>query len=311
VKTPGIVINPRARGVAEHPAWMGRLERRLPRGHVHVTHDEDELDPALRELAERGVDTLVIVGGDGSAGTTLTRGVALWPEAERPRVLLAGGGTVNTLARSLGARGNPLYVVDRLLREGDRVRETVRPLVRVEPEDGEVRHGLIFANGLATRFLELYYGDSPRGVRGAIEVVARALGSAFVHGPLAQRMFARFPARVSVDGEALSLGEMTIMGAGSVRDVGLGFRPFLSAGDYADRIHFVVSDASGLRLAAELPALRLGLHGAHSCLRHFPAQRVEIRLAEPEAWTLDADFHPPTASLVVSAGPRIRFLSLE
>jgi diacylglycerol kinase family enzyme len=309
VKAPGIVINPRARRVAREPGLVREIARRVPAEYVHVTYDADGLDAALSELARRQIDTLVVVGGDGTAGTTLTRLVALWPEGELPRVLLSGGGTVNTIAKSLGARGGPLRTIDRLLAHEDAMRESLRPLVRVQADGcAEPRYGMIFANGLATRFLELYYEETPRGVRGAVEVVGRTVGSALVHGPLARHMFEPMHAQIRVDGEPLAEEYATVLGAANVRDVGLGFRPFLTAGRDPDRIHFVTTEASGLRLAAELPALRAGLHGPHSCLHHRCARRIEIELDRPERWTLDADFFPATQRLVVSAGPRVRFL---
>ena len=94
-----------------------------------------------------------------------------------------------------------------------------------------------------------------------------------------------------------------------VRDIGLGFRPFLSAGTDPERFHFLYSAATASRLSVELPALRFGFHGPTSCLHHHPARRVELRFETPEPWSVDADLYPPASVLRLSAWAPIRFVS--
>ena len=45
---------------------------------VRATHKLEEVDDALRDFQDRCVETLVLVGGDGTVGVTLTRAVELW-----------------------------------------------------------------------------------------------------------------------------------------------------------------------------------------------------------------------------------------
>ena len=304
--TLGVVVNARARRVARHPELTRRLSNLVPDGNLRITHALDEVAPALESLRARGIATLAIVGGDGSSGGTLTRALDVWPANDLPEVLLAGGGTVNTIAKSLGARRSPLAVVERWL-NSDSTSATERPLVRVRGDDRPERHGMIFGAGAATRFLEVYYGDSRQGIVGAAGVIARALGSSAVGGALARRLFEPNRAEVSVDGHALPLDVVTVLGAANVRDVGLGFRPFLSAGSAPDRIHFVASAGSAAQLCAELPRLRFGI-AAGSCLLHHSAREVSVTFAEPQIWTLDADLDVAAERLTIRAGPRIRFL---
>src|SRR5262249_34549578 len=122
--------------------------------------------------------------------------------------------------------------------------------------------------------------------------------------------FERRRVAISVDGEALADAEsFTVMGAATVKDIGLGFRPFRTAGSDPERIHFLCTDAGPVRVCMELPSQRLGLHGPMTCLDHFPPQTVSRRVAAPEAWGVDAALFPPAATLRVSAGPRVRFVS--
>jgi diacylglycerol kinase family enzyme len=165
--------------------------------------------------------------------------------------------------------------------------------------------GLIFANGVGVRFLELYYGDSPPGPIGALSVLGRITGSALLGGALARRVFAPFEAELVVDGERIDQRHFTVIGAASVRHIGLGFAPFRSAGRDPARIHLATTSASAARIAYELPALRAGFG---SCLTHFSVQRAELRLDVPLAWSLDGELFPSARRLEIGAGPALRFI---
>jgi diacylglycerol kinase (ATP) len=60
-----------------------------------------ELDAALAELHEAGVDRLILNGGDGTIRETLTRAGALWSTAQPDYVILPNGNT-NLIARKAG-----------------------------------------------------------------------------------------------------------------------------------------------------------------------------------------------------------------
>jgi diacylglycerol kinase family enzyme len=306
-RAPGLIVNAGARAASADPDLFRRLASALPSERAHLTRDLAEVGPAVDALREAGADTVVVVGGDGSVGGTLTELLARWPAESLPAVALVPGGTVNTIARSLGARGDPEALVRRLWSRGPRA-QTLRPLVSVAAPGAAPRCGMIFANGVAVRWLRMYYDESQRGVFGAAAVVARIAGSALVGGALARRMFEAFEAQVEVDGAGLADARFTVLAAASVTHIGLGFPAFPTAGRDPSRFHLAATSAGPARLVAELPALRLGAHGAHSCVAHHPARRARLRFAEPQPWSLDADLYPPAAELELAASRPLRFL---
>jgi hypothetical protein len=184
-----------------------------------------------------------------------------------------------------------------------------RPLVVVEPEDAPARAGLIFVNGVAARWLELYYEGDELGPRAAAALVGRIARSALTRTRLARELFEARRVAIVVDGEHLEVERFTVMGAASVRDIGLGFRPFRSAGSDPERIHFLYTDAGALRVCLELPTQRLGIPTLATCLEHYSAKSIELRFAAPEPWSVDADLYSPTLVLRISAGPAVRFIS--
>ncbi len=304
-----MIANARARRAGRDGRLGERLRRLLPADFVHFTRDAAELDAALAQLHALGIEHLVLIGGDGTVGGTLTPLVPIFGESPLPSVSLVAGGTINTIAHSLDAHASAEQTVHRILAGTPPRLDSIRPLIRVEPDSGPARAGLIFANGVAARWLELYYQGDELGVVAAAGLVGRIATSSLFRTRLARDLFAPQPVEIAVDGAAIDARAFTVAGAASVRDVGLGFRPFLSAGTDPERFHFLYSAASAPRLSVELPALRLGFHGPNSCLHHHPARQVELRFESPQPWSVDADLYPPASSLRLSAWAPIRFMS--
>jgi diacylglycerol kinase family enzyme len=303
VATPGVLINANARGVRRDSGLADRLQRLASRERIAISARLDEIEPALASLLDRGIDALVIVGGDGTFPHTLTRLLRRCGPAAVPAIVPTCGGTMSTIARSLGARGAPDQTLAQLLR--GELREQRRAVVRVDADGGAPAFGFLFVNGVGVRFLELYNGGA-MGPAGALSVVARLCGSALVGGSLARRAFAVFTAELDVDGERIEQRRFTVIAAGAVRHLGLGFAPLYSAGSDPERIHLAITGASATRLALDLPALRAGSRGRR--LAHFACRQAALRLAAPLAWSLDAELFPPARELAIGAGPALRIL---
>lgn len=304
----GVIVNLRAGAARGDPSLVDKLRALVPAERVFATRDLDEAQAALCALRGQDLALLAVVGGDGSVAGTLTALLRGWREPELPALALACGGTVNTIARSLGARGRPEAWLRRLL-AAPRWHTEARPVVRVRADADAPRFGMICVAGAAVRFLERYYAAPRQGNAGAARVIAEVVASAAVGGALARGMFAPFSAEIEVDGAPLPAREHTLLGAAGVRHIGLGVAPFRHAGRDPQRIHFLATSAGALRIAAELPALRLGSSPTGSCLRHFAAREVAVRGREPLRWSLDAELFAPARALEIGAGPALRFVT--
>jgi diacylglycerol kinase (ATP) len=301
---PGVLINANARSVRRDRELVARLRRLVPADRIALTSRVEEIGPALASLLDRGIDALALVGGDGTFPHTLTRLLDGRDPGALPAILPTCGGTVNTIARSLGARGKPDESLAHLVR--GELRERPRAPVSVAADGAPPVFGFLFVNGVGVRFLELYYAGRT-GPAGAFAVVARLSGSALVSGPLARRTFAPFEAELEVDGERVDERHFTVIAAAGVRHIGLGFAPFHSAGDDPQRIHLASTGVSAVRLVRDLPALRAGAHDRS--LSHFPCRRASLRLREPLTWSIDAELYPPARELAIGAGPALRILA--
>ena len=303
-RRPGVLVNANARRARRDPRLVERLRAQVPPERVQTTTRLEELAPALESLLAEEPDALVIVGGDGTLAHAMTALLARFDPEKLPAIVPTRGGTVNTVASSLGARGTPEWTLAALL-HGDAFRDERRAVVRVAADGAEPMCGFVFANGVGARFLELYYGDSPMGPLGALSVLSRITGSALVGGALARRVFEPFEAELVVDGENKGWQRFTVIVAGGVRHIGLGFPVFHSAGRDPERIHLATTSAGPARIARELPALRAGAPGRS--LSHYAMRRARLRTALPLPWTIDAEFFPPARELEIAAGPALRF----
>ena len=104
---PGVLINANARGVRRDPGLAKRLLCLVPEERLRETATLEEVPDALKDLLDQEIDALVIVGGDGTLTGTLTPLLRQHDAATLPPVVPTRGGTVNTVATSLGARGGP------------------------------------------------------------------------------------------------------------------------------------------------------------------------------------------------------------
>ena len=285
---------------------VDRIVDLLPHECVQVTREIEDVAPALAALRETGADTLFVVGGDGTITGTLTELLRSWPRDELPALAITPGGTINTISRSLGARGGPEQMLAHFLSR-PRAEPVPRAVLRVDADRDPPRYGIVFANGAAARWLATYYSGRS-GKLSAVSLVARTLASIPVGGRLAREMFRPYAARLEIDGKAED-GQYTVAGAATVRHVGLGFAPFLTAGQQRDRFHWLATDASPARLGREIPGFAVGVYRDDSCLAHASAANVQLTLEEPEPYTIDGDLFLAASDLHISVGATIGFLA--
>ena len=91
------MINGRARRASRDRSLPERLRRLVPAEYVHVTGSAEELDVALESLRKLAVERLLLVGGDGTIGGTLTPLLRVYAAAglPLPAVTLCRGGAIS------------------------------------------------------------------------------------------------------------------------------------------------------------------------------------------------------------------------
>jgi len=263
-----IVANLTARGLLRSPARLDALRANAAgKAQLHETASVAELGPVMRAVLEDGVDLLILVGGDGtfmSGVSALSRALAerapsgvIWP-----RLGLLPMGTVGTIAKNLGERGEPERLLSTWLEQPDRVHAIPRPTLSLTATTSEgateERVGFIVGTGLVARFFEVYEERGAGGIPLAGRIVARVFAESFTGGPLAKRVLTPLPCELRVDGEVQSSSALSLLCASVVRDLGLGMKVCYRAGEEPDRVHLVASQLSPRHLGPRAPFVMVG-----------------------------------------------------
>jgi hypothetical protein len=259
-KRVDVVVNATAHLHRERPALAERMRRVAgARAEVHTTASVAELAATADRLAERGSDVVFLSGGDGSFMAGVTELARAFGRDRLPAIGLLPGGTVATVARNWGMRGDPAELLERAL-AGD-LETTARPTLRVRaarPSGAEDRIGFIFGTGLVASFFELYYGDGARGNAAAARLVARIFVESFYGGPIAKKVLTPLPCRLTVDGGLLGPSAWSLLCASVVKDLGIHMLVTYRAGDDPERIHLVASALSPRELGPRAPRVLAG-----------------------------------------------------
>ena len=168
----GVVLNPRSRRNVRDPSAARRLAHALgDHGVVREARSRDELHRIAEDFKALSIDVLGISGGDGTNHVTITGFLNVYGARALPQLAFLRGGTMNTVANSVGIRrGKPEGLLGKLIR--DYARRAVQPLANVERRvmriagqsgRGEPSYGFTFGTGVVYGFLAEYYaGESPR-----------------------------------------------------------------------------------------------------------------------------------------------------
>ena len=287
---------------------------------VHIATDTSgELDEVLAEFAARGVDLLLINGGDGTVQTTLTRVLEERPFESTPLLGVLPRGTANTTAADVGLRGKTAAALNRLLAAGrdgsiaDYVVE--RPVLRIENlTGGMAQRGMMFGAGAIPDAIELcnreVYGRGLKGDLGmGLTLAAILLGS--VLGRRANGVLRPHEIGVMLDGGREIRAHRLLVLATTLHRLILRSRPFWNYDAQPIRYTSIAYPAEHLLSAAPKVMYGWRRDALHPEVYHSKgARRIELRLQAP--FTLDGEtFQPlPDQPIVITAAERVRFVRL-
>jgi diacylglycerol kinase family enzyme len=308
-----VIVNPNAGALRRNPRLAARMrDMSSGRAELHVTKDDGHLDEVARALADRDVRKVAVVGGDGTASATLTSLWRAYGDARLPAVSLLRGGTMNTVANSLGvSRRNPGWLLKRTLRawlSGDDLNHRPRAALRV----GD-RLGFLFGTGLMYGYLAEYYAvgkGQPTPVTAA-SVLARATASALVGGATFERILQPRSLAVRFEGGHWPAAQYLTIGAGAVAHAGLGFRPFFRAFERDGAFHLLAVKGRPYQVARDLPRVWLGKAMRPDAAQDACTAWAELSCAEGEfGYFIDGDLLTAPGRLSLGVGPRFPILCI-
>jgi len=304
----GVVLNPKSRRNLQNPHLASRLSRQLgDRGVVRAAHSIEELRRIAEDFRNLDIDLLAIAGGDGTNHVTLTGFLGVYDDKPIPPVALLRGGTMNTVANSVGmARQSSERLLARLIADcaSTNLERAERNVLRVTPEaSGTIHYGFLFGTGVVHGFLAEYYrGGNPTPLV-AVTTLARGIASAFVAGETIRRIGKPFHGSVLLeDGTLWGDQDYLAVAAGS----GCRFRRGQCQVAYPER-EAAMQHIEPIAIAQKLVWRGLPMRPGYA--REALSSRMVVKSAGgPLRYMVDGDLHEAQSELSVSMGPRIRLV---
>lgn len=304
-----VIVNRQAQGLRAEGPLLSALAASSRGADVHETRSLAELEAAARAVAERGADTVVLAGGDGSYSAGITALARAFGERALPAIALAPGGTVSTVPRNWGMRWGAVRTTRALMASvlSGEARTAWRPTLRARDASGE-RLGFIFGAGLVARFFREYYASPRRGYAGAAAIVAPIFAGSFVGGALARRVLSPVACTLTLDGERQPATGYSLIAASVVRDLGLHMWVTYRADERDGHLHVVASPLGARALGPQMPRVLAGRKLRGEGHVDALAREVTLEFATRDAWVLDGDLLE-AERVTVGAGPKLRIVA--
>jgi diacylglycerol kinase (ATP) len=317
----GVVLNPKSRRNLRDPGAALRLSRKLgDHGVLRTAGSVEELYRIAEDFRRVAIDVLAISGGDGTGHVTLTGFLNVYDGDTMPHVALLRGGTMNTVANSVGVHhGMPEGLLARLVHAY--ARRATAPLVGVERHvmhvkplegrDAAGHYGFLFGTGVVHGFLAEYYRDGEPSPIVAARTLAHGIGSALIRGEMIRRMAQPFRGSVTLDdGTVWTERDYLAVAAGTIEHIGLNFKPFYRYDRRPGAYQVLGIHASPLGFVKELPRIHRSLPMPSDKTYDALTSRMVVRSADGRMrYMIDGDLHECAGPVSVSIGPRVRLVT--
>jgi diacylglycerol kinase (ATP) len=305
----GVVFNPRAGANRRDPDGPARLRDVLGAdGLVRAPGSREELGAVAAEFLSRGVKVLAIAGGDGTHHVTLTGFARVYGDRPLPAVALVRGGTMNTVADSLAIpRESAAKRLARIAADlrAERLETAPQGTLSV---DGAV--GFLWGLGVVPTFLQAYYETGAPSPVTAARTLGRGIASTLTRGTMYQRLREGVRCEVTHDEGVWASRDWLTVAAGTIADIGLGFRPFHRAPGALGRIHLLGVRTSPLGFVLDLPRIHRAMPMREDKAVDALVSRFTVRAeGAPLRYMIDGDvLEHPGAEMTVTTGPVLQIV---
>ena len=307
----GIVRNPRShrnKGIAPEMADCSNILTQTPR-------TREELHYTLAEFSRRGIDYLVVDGGDGTVRDVLSCGADIFGD-EWPTLMVLPKGKTNALAVDLGLPTH--WSLTQALAAAHRGRTVSRRPMRLSSADGNGRGilGFVLGTGVFARATEAGQEAHRRGAFNSfavgLSILAAIVGALF--GRAGNVWRASTPTRI-VDRHSGRLlpydgygraDERFLTFATTFERFPLGARPF--GRNPGPGLKLAVIDSPVRWIVALLPAIMFGLQGrflTRNGAKRYSVNNIDLDIGG--AFILDGEAFP-AGRYVLDEGPQINFV---
>ncbi len=214
---------------------------------VRQVYGPRDIESALRDFAGRGIDFIIISGGDGTIQAALTVLFRERPFASPPFLAVLPGGTTNLIAGDVGIPGNQEKAMKRLYgflenqdlsHEGIKMKCVKRPVMRLGIPGARDEYGMFLgAAGIerAVRFFQEHIRK--RKLSGRTAVFASAMHFFWNHLKSSLKQAPGIETAVKINGKLLAQRDFSLILATTLERLFWGLNPFVHDNDGC--LHFL------------------------------------------------------------------------
>ncbi len=171
------------------------------------------------------------------------------------------------------------------------------------------RYCFIFATGSPIKILKAVYESDRKDLPSVIRVIIRVLNDGLLR-PDSSGFFSRLRARVCLDGDELECRDMLGIIAGTVGDIGMGFRFLYREKTAPGTFRVIATGVEPFVLVRNILSLRKGRALAHPL--HYDAEVKSLRITgeTPFDYTMDGDIYTTDGELSIETGPEVKLVSV-
>ena len=273
---------------------------------------------ALEDFARRGVELVVVNGGDGTVQAALTALFHNRPFEKVPPLAVLQSGTTSMTARDVGFTGSPVKALERIFGwaggAAGTARFVQRPVLQVQAPGHDPRCGMFFGTAGIYQGIEYFHRNvNSRGLKGELGpglTIARFLWSASFSR---SAFLSAVPITVSVDdGPAQELDCIMLL-ISTLERLFLGFYPYW--GGEKGPLHYSALRRRPRHLMQSLPLILRGRQNRHVSPDngYYSHNARKISLQTDSGFTIAGQLYTPGnhhEPVVVQSGAAAAFLRL-
>jgi len=303
----GVILNPYSKKYKKNPEKVKKMGFIVgDKASCKETEDLADLRRVADEFKTRDIDILAISGGDGTNHCTLTTFIQIYGDKPLPKIAFLRGGTLNTVAGSIGIKGSSETILANML---VKYHEDIPFETKdIYPTKINGEYGFMFGMGVLYNFMELYYKNGGMSPAGAAKTLIQVISSAIGNGALACKMFDRFDAEVTVNRKKWPYANYSAIYSGSINQLGLNFKAYYLIDQYPDKFHAIGFSLPPRNILPYLPLINLGKSSGCPNLIEEAAEEMIIKLKKPMGYMIDGEMKSPVDTFHISRGPKLTVL---
>ena len=299
-RTPriGVLINPYSGGNKNGLAAIRETIAQYPRASQCDVRKPPDVLAALAEFARRGVELVVVNGGDGTVQAVLTALFHYQPFETLPLLAVLQSGTTSMTARDVGFSGSPIRALEKIFRWADTGMGDPlilqRPVMQVQAPGHDARYGMFFGTAGIYQGIQYFHRNvNTKGLKGELGpgiTITRFLWAASFRR---RDFISSVPNTVAVDDKQPQQLDFMELLISTLERLFLGLYPYW--GDERAALHYTALRTRPRHLMQTLPFILRGRKSHHAIAEngYFSQNASKIRLNFDSGFTLDGQLYTP------------------